>query len=255
MYAGVGLDREMGMRLDQDFLDADRELLDEFASWLGENEVGTDATVADADVFTVWRRLHSTGVLDAFDEHDLVEFLLDWCPRKYVADPYHVCASVGAFLHFLAETGRLAGGAERAAQLARLATHLAPAMRAMDGPGGRAAKAVFKHPMANPPGKPSYAELLAQGAMSEEELEAELQSRFAEYYELPERERDALTARFMLRKTPSRPGMSHKRRSRSSCRSSTSRRRRPKSTLSRPGRRFCRRSTRCASTSANPASR
>jgi hypothetical protein len=184
------------MRLDQDFLDADRELLDEFASWLGEHEVGTDATVADADVFTFWRRLHSTGVLDAFDEDDIVEFLLDWCPRKYVADPDHVCASVGAFLEFLADTGRLAGGAERAAQLSRLATHLAPVMRAMDGPGGRAAKAVFKHPMANPPGKPSYAELLAQGAMSEKELEAELESRIADYYKLPERKRDALTARF-----------------------------------------------------------
>jgi hypothetical protein len=189
----------MGTRLDQDFLDfldADRELLDEFASWLGANEVGTDATVADADVFTVWRRLHSTGVLDAFDENDVVEFLLDWCPRKYLVDPDHMCASVGAFLEFLADTGRLAGGAERAAQLARLATHVAPAMRATDGPGGRAAKAVFKHPMANRPGKPSYAELLAQGTLSEKELEAELESRIADYCELPERERDALTARF-----------------------------------------------------------
>jgi hypothetical protein len=187
----------MGMRLDQEFVDADRELLDEFASWLGEHEVGTDATVADADVFTGWRRLYSTGVLDAFDEDDLVEFLLDWCPYKYVADPDKLCASIGAFLEFLADTVRLAGGHERAAQLGRLATHLAPVMRATDDPASvRMAKAVFKHPMANPPGEPSYAELLAQGGMSEKELEAELESRFAKFYDLPERKRDALTAQF-----------------------------------------------------------
>jgi hypothetical protein len=187
----------MGVLLDLDFLDADRELLDEFAAWLDAGEREVDATVADADVFTVWRRLHSTGVLDAFDERDLVAFLLDWCPYKYVADPDQLCASVGAFLEFLADTGRLAGGTERAAQLGRLATRMAPVLRAMADPAGhRAAKAVFKHPMANPPGQPSYAELLAQGTMSEKELEAELESRFAKFYELPERKRDALTARF-----------------------------------------------------------
>ena len=170
--------RQMGTPLDKEFITADTKLLDEFRCRLdAAGKPDVDATVADADVFTVWRRLHSTGVLDAFDEHDIVEFLIDWCPRKYVVDPDQVSASVGAFLEFLADTGRLAGGAERATQLARLATHIAPVMRALDGPGGRAAKAVFKHPMANPPGKPSYAELLAQAALSEKELEAELESR------------------------------------------------------------------------------
>jgi len=148
MYAGVSLGREMGMRLDQDFLDADRKLL-------------------------------------------------DWCPYMYVADPDQLCASVGAFLEFLADTGRLAGGPERAAQLGRLATRTVPVLRAMGDPAAyRAAKAVFKHPMANPPGVPSYAELLAQDTMSEKELEAELEFRIIKYHELPERKRDQLTAEF-----------------------------------------------------------
>jgi hypothetical protein len=182
------------MPLDLDYLDADRKLLEEFASWIDSTgEPDVDATVADADVFTFWRRVHSTGAIDAFDEDDIVEFLLEWCPRNYVADPDALCASIGAFLEFLGDTGRLDGGPKRAEALSTLANRLTPTTRAAmanpEDPG--VAKTIFRHPMINPPGKPRYAELLAQG-MSETTLNAELETRIAAYQALPSDEREAL---------------------------------------------------------------
>ena len=121
----------MGVLLDHHHHASDTRLLEEFASWLrATGQPETDATVADADVFTFWRRVHSSGALDAFDEDDIVDFLLEWCPRKYVADPDQLCASVGAFLEFLGDTGRLAGGRKRAEALRTLANLLTPTTRA-----------------------------------------------------------------------------------------------------------------------------
>ena len=188
------------MPLDPDYLASDRKLLDEFASWLdagGETE--PDAIVGDADVFTFWRRVHSTGVLDAFDEDDIVEFLLEWCPRKYVADPERLCASVGKFLEFLGETDRMVGGHTRGEALSTLANRLTPTTRAaMANPEDRGmTKMVFRHPMVNPPGKPRYSELLAQG-VSEAKLNAELERRIAAYQALPSDEREALVVEALV---------------------------------------------------------
>ena len=184
----------MGVLLDHHHHASDTRLLEEFASWLrATGQPETDATVADADVFTFWRRVHSSGALDAFDEDDIVDFLLEWCPRKYVADPDQLCASVGAFLEFLGDTGRLAGGRKRAEALRTLANLLTPTTRAsMANPADLGMTNVFfRHPMINPPGKPRYSELLAQG-VPEDKLNAELESRIATYQALPSEEREAL---------------------------------------------------------------
>ena len=41
-----------------------------------------DDSVANAAVFIDWRRRHFAADLAAFDEDDVVEFLLDWCRRR-----------------------------------------------------------------------------------------------------------------------------------------------------------------------------
>jgi hypothetical protein len=189
----------MGTPLDQDYRAPDTRLLDEFASWRdGAGQPPPHEIAVDAETFLHWRGSYSTGVLDAFDEDEIVQFLLEWCPRKYVADPDRLCASVGAFLEFLGDTGRLAGGPERAEALSTLATRLVPTVRAaMANPADvDVAKAVFSHPMINPPGKPRYSELLAQG-VPEEKLNAELERRITAYQALRSDERRALTDRFL----------------------------------------------------------
>jgi hypothetical protein len=184
------------MLLNQDYRASDTTLLEEFAAWLtARGETDPEAIVGDAGVFTFWRRIHSTGVLDAFDEDDIVEFLLEWCPRKHATDADLVCAAVGTFLEFLGDIGGLAGGRNRAEALSTLANRLTPTVRvAMANPDDRGmAQMVFRHPMVNPPGQPRYAELLAQG-WSEKKLNAELERRITAYQALPPDVREALLA-------------------------------------------------------------
>ena len=101
------------MLLDQNDTAFVDNVLDEFAAWL--QTVGDpypDDSVANAAVFIDWRRRHFAADLAAFDEDDVVEFLLDWCPRR-ITMPAEAsswfCASIGALLEFLGNTGRLGG--------------------------------------------------------------------------------------------------------------------------------------------------
>jgi hypothetical protein len=99
----------MGMLLDQNDTAFVDNVLDEFAAWL--QTVGDpypDDSVANAAVFIDWRRRHFAADLAAFDEDDVVEFPLDWCPRR-ITMPAEAsswfCASIGALLEFLGNTG------------------------------------------------------------------------------------------------------------------------------------------------------
>ncbi len=97
------------MLLDQNDTAFVDNVLDEFAAWL--QTVGDpypDDSVANAAVFIDWRRRHFAADLAAFDEDDVVEFPLDWCPRR-ITMPAEAsswfCASIGALLEFLGNTG------------------------------------------------------------------------------------------------------------------------------------------------------
>lgn len=176
--------------MDDGYRASDTGLLDEFHSWLntaGDPYPGD--TVVNAAALVDWHRAQSTGSPTTLNEDDIVEFLLDWCPAGVTmsAEQSNVfCASIGAFLEFLGESGRLAGGAERGAGLSHLAMSLASAMHnTMTNPES-SPKSILAHPGLNPPGKPRYIELLAlPDPMSADELEAELLSRMADFKALP----------------------------------------------------------------------
>jgi hypothetical protein len=186
----------MGMFLADDYRTSEAGLLDEFRSWMAAaGDPYPDDTVANAAVFTEWRRTHATGRLDAVNEDDVVDFLLDWCARRMTINAEEstvLCASIGSFLEFLGDTGRLAGGSPRGAGLSHLAMSLADAVHTTSTNPESPSKAILTHPGFNPPGKPRYIELLAQpNPMSEDELEAELRSRMAKFKALPDEQQAA----------------------------------------------------------------
>jgi hypothetical protein len=178
---------------DHDAFEQTRDaLLAEFEEWLGGRQDPDDGeTVSDAQIFIDWRYNYSTGVLDEYRDGDITEFLLEWCPRKLVVaadSAFGICRSVGAFIEFLARTGRLAGGAGRAARLITVADELGPQMCvAMSDPANFGmGKALFAG------GSGAVPELPA----SMDDLQAVLQARMNAHNALPFEERRALTDRF-----------------------------------------------------------
>lgn len=108
-------------------------LLDELDGWWAGVDSDREAVVADVAVFLDWRYFDSTGVLDDFAPGDIAEFLLEWCPRRFEGRPddaVSLCFAVGLYVDFMEATGRLVGGADRAARLRRLADDLAPTLLA-----------------------------------------------------------------------------------------------------------------------------
>jgi hypothetical protein len=108
-------------------------LLDELDAWLEMPDPERGGVVADVEFFLDWRFRDSSGVLDEFSPSDVAEFLLEWCPHRLrgradAAD--YLCSAVGVYVDFMAATGRLVGGVDRAARLRRLAEDLAPTVRA-----------------------------------------------------------------------------------------------------------------------------
>lgn len=169
---------------DEDEFHAARDrLLEEFESWLDESRDEADGElVADAGVFVDWRWGYSSGELDRYDDADIAEFLLEWCPRKVSAPQEFatgMCAAVEAFIEFMSATGRLEGGASRAARLMALVDELAPT--AYDAMGDESkfgmAKSVFG----------GFA--LQDLPESPEELQALLDQRMEEFNALPFEER------------------------------------------------------------------
>src|SRR5690606_40026341 len=74
----------------------------------------------------------ATGRLDAYAGADIGESVLGWWPSKLSAPPEAadgICRALSAFVEFLADTGRLRGGFDRAARLMTYTEGLIPAMR------------------------------------------------------------------------------------------------------------------------------
>ena len=181
---------------DEEYVTARDALLDEFAGWLRDSRgPDRDKVVADVEMFLDWRYFYSSGVLDDFNDSDIAEFLLDWCPAKYAApaDVSHVvCRAVGTFIEFMASAGRLVGGVDRAARLITLAEGLVPQMQAaMDDSA--------KFGM----GKSLFPDVPLAASMSEEELQVALLAQMEEFNAKPFEERKALTERFVNPPPPS----------------------------------------------------
>lgn len=118
---------------DDAYAEARDTLLDELESWWDGLDSDRQDVVSDVGVFLDWRYCDSTGVLDDFTPGDIAEFLLDWCPNRFTGRPDDavcLCFAIGVYVDFMAATGRLIGGAERAARLRRLADDLAPTLLA-----------------------------------------------------------------------------------------------------------------------------
>jgi hypothetical protein len=108
-------------------------LLDELGDWLDVPDSERDGVVSDVGFFLDWRYRHSSGVLDEFTPSEVAEFLLEWCPRRLrgrTNASLHLCFAVGIYADFMAATGRLIGGVDRATRLRRLADDLAPTVLA-----------------------------------------------------------------------------------------------------------------------------
>ncbi|OBE99646.1 hypothetical protein [Mycobacterium sp. 852002-10029_SCH5224772] len=108
-------------------------LLDGLEGWWTGLDSDSEAVVSDVAVFLDWRYRDSTGVLDDFAPGDIAEFLLEWCPSRFKGRPDDalcLCFAIGVYVDFMAATGRLVGGAERAARLRRLVDDLAPTVLA-----------------------------------------------------------------------------------------------------------------------------
>ena len=118
---------------DDAYEEARAALLDELDGWLGLSEPEKTEVVSDVGFFLDWRYHDSVGLLDDFAPAEIAEFLLDWCPHRLHGRPddaAHVCYAVGTYVDFMAATGRLVGGLDRAKRLRRLADDLVPTVLA-----------------------------------------------------------------------------------------------------------------------------
>jgi hypothetical protein len=108
-------------------------LLEELDGWLDRPVSERAGVLAEIELLLDWRYHDSSGVLDEFVPSDITEFLLEWCPRRFkgrVNGAGFLCHAVGVYVDFMAATGRLVGGIERAGRLKKLAADLAPTVRA-----------------------------------------------------------------------------------------------------------------------------
>ncbi len=88
-------------------------LLDEFADWLAADprtETWAEEAPFGAAVALDWKHRYADGDLGRWDTSDVVELLVDWCPRK-LSVPQEEChglpGSLGLFLEFLEGSARL----------------------------------------------------------------------------------------------------------------------------------------------------
>ncbi|OBI90266.1 hypothetical protein [Mycobacterium asiaticum] len=109
------------------FIDTRGVLLDELDEWLAPKQPERVEVLADVKSFLDWRYRESIGALDEFTLSDISRFLLEWCPRRLKGQPdaaINLCSAVGVYFDFMADTGRLVGGAGRAARLRSLTDDL-----------------------------------------------------------------------------------------------------------------------------------
>lgn len=187
-----------------------RQLLEEFVPWAAARYGIDDGSLpADAETFLSWRFNYSTGDLTNFDRVDAEEFLLDWAPRKFAVGPEEarvLCRSVQAMVEFLAVTGRLVGGIDRAARVMShvdgLIDDVASALgdRSNFGIG----KSMMGIDLIGPDGNPlpDLASMLGSGELDLEQLQAVLDDRMAAFNALPLEERTTHTDPMFARPEP-----------------------------------------------------
>lgn len=178
----------------------DREtLIEDYGSALdaeGLSALEIDGHLGNADLLMDWHDENVSGALSELDEQQLATYVLLVYPRTFLGEPdppTDVCQKVGRFVEFLGATDRLTGGVERATELRRLVDTLdsAAAAESADPSNHGEILAYLTHPSLNPPGQPSYFELVSRGQLTDDEIEAELGRRLAAFQELPAEERAA----------------------------------------------------------------
>lgn len=153
-------------------------MLEDFETWLAAARPAEDRDLAgDAHLLLDWRWGYSTGELDDFGDGDIAEFLLEWCPRKLSAPPdaaAGLCRSAGVFIEFMAATGRLVGGPDRAGRLIAIAEELEPdTYEAMGDPSKfEMAKSLFGGPLGGDGEEPDEPTIDDPQAMLDERREA-----------------------------------------------------------------------------------
>lgn len=121
----------MDLNVDQEDENAFREargaLLDRFAEWasreIGIGDDGVGELTGDVGVALDWKWSYADGRLATWRPDDLVEFLLEWCPRKLSvtqSECVSIPSALGAFLTFLDEGGLMGVGSPPSAELVAL---------------------------------------------------------------------------------------------------------------------------------------
>lgn len=123
------------------FRSAATAVLDAFGAWQRRHGVGqedAERAGADVDLALDWKWAYADGDLGWWRTEHVVEFLLEWCPRKlsvFGADAESIPGSLAAFAAFLADAGLLAEGSSTLHELERSAAALAGSfMEAMGEP-------------------------------------------------------------------------------------------------------------------------
>lgn len=108
------------------------ELAHEFAGWLlrtgrAHEQTETGSCVSDLELLLDWRWGYGDGDLARWDEGELTEFLLSWCPRKLSASPAEAAEvpdNLATAMVFWQEAGLLRAGSSSGDALAAHARDL-----------------------------------------------------------------------------------------------------------------------------------
>lgn len=171
-------------------------LLDEMRVWAAGRFGDADGErAADAETFLGWKFHYGDGRLDDVSRADAAEYLLEWCPRKVSAPPDAIddlIEGLSAYVEFMAATGRLVGGVDRAADVVAHLGDLRDEAFAAMGDTSRfgMAKSLFAAPLVGIDGRP-LADL--SSLESGEQLQALLDERMAAFNALPFEQRKQIT--------------------------------------------------------------
>ncbi|MAT06732.1 MAG: hypothetical protein CL424_16980 [Acidimicrobiaceae bacterium] len=183
------------------FLVVRDELLDELATW-AETRFGDieGERAGSAGVFVDWKYGYGDAQLDVVTRHDAAEFLLEWCPRKVSAPAdaaVGLAAGVATYVEFMADTGRLEGGAATAAEVMTFVADITDDAVAAMGDVSKfgIAKSLFATPLDSSDGSPlpDLFSLDDLGDVTDDEFQEVLRQRMDAFNALPFDERKRVT--------------------------------------------------------------